>query len=160
MNLNKEKDSTGLYKSQVLALNKLSDWWNSSDKECVISGFAGTGKTYLIKYFLTNIVNKTYIVTAPTHKALRVIENQIGSKGLTLQSLHGLKPNVELSTFDIDNLNFDSIGTTKIQNYSLVIIDEASMINKDLFELNRHRSKEYNVKILYLGDPYQLPPVK
>lgn len=160
MQLDKDRDSTGLYKSQVRALENLAAWWNSPDKECVISGFAGTGKTYLVKYFLSHIVNKTYVVTTPTHKALRVIENQIGARGLTLQSLHGLKPNVELSTFDIDNLSFDSIGTIKMQNYSLIIIDEASMINKHLFELNRHRANEYNVKILYLGDPYQLPPVK
>ena len=34
------------------------------------------------------------------------------------------------------------------------------MINTPLFELNRDRSKAKNVKILYIGDPLQLPPVK
>ena len=157
--LKDDVDSSGLYKSQVNALNQLSDWWASQDLECVIKGFAGTGKTYLIKYFLDHVVNKTYTITAPTHKALTVLESSVGVKGMTLQSLHGLKPNTELSTFDIDNLSFESIGTIKIQNYSLIVIDEGSMIPKGLFQLNRQRALAFNVKILYLGDNYQLPPV-
>ena len=157
--LNNDKDSTGLYKSQTIALQKLSDWWNSKDLECLVKGFAGTGKTYLVKYFLSNIVNKTYTITAPTHKALTVLEKHIDKKGMTLQSLHGLRPNTELSTFDINRLEFESIGSIKIQNYSLIIIDEGSMIPAGLYELNRQRAKAFNVKILYLGDQYQLPPV-
>jgi len=38
----------------------------------------------------------------------------LGIKGTTLQSLHGLKPNVELADFDIDNLKFDTIGNPKM----------------------------------------------
>ena len=151
--------NSDLYPSQVTAMSKLIDWWNSPLKEATLSGYAGTGKTYLLKTFIANVVNKSYCITAPTHRALRVAEEDIGVKGKTLQSLHGLKPNVELSTFDINNIQFDTLGLPKIQNYSLLIIDESSMINKDLFELNRRRSKEFNVKVLYVGDPLQLPPV-
>ena len=159
ISLNSEIDSTGLYSSQIEALKVLAQWWNSPEKEAVIEGFAGTGKTFLIKHFLNNFVKKTFCVTTPTHKALSVIEEQIGAKGLTLQSLHGLRPNTEISTFDINKLEFESLGAIKMRNYSLIIIDEASMINSSLFNLTRLRSKEYNVKVLYLGDRYQLPPV-
>lgn len=151
LKLMSDKDSTGLYPSQIEALKQLNDWWNSPEKECTIEGFAGTGKTYLVKYFLKHVVNKSYIVTAPTHTALGVLEDSIGIKGMTFQKLHGLRPNTELSTFDINNLAFESIGAIKMANYSLVIADEASMINSSLFKLNRERAKEYNVKVLYLG---------
>lgn len=152
--LRSDIDPTGLYPSQVSALQQLQTWWNSTEHEAVIEGFAGTGKTYLVKYFLKHVVNKSYIVTAPTHTALQVLERNTQVKGMTFQKLHGLKPNTELSTFDINNLNFESIGTIKLANYSLVIADESSMINSSLFKLTRARAEEYNVKILYLGKTY------
>jgi len=150
----------GFYPQQVLALNMLYDWYhNPMNFECTLKGFAGTGKTYILKYFIEHIVDKSFCITAPTHKALRVVENHIGRKGKTLQSLHGLRPNTDLATFSIDNPQFDPSGHTYMQNYTLVIIDEASMIPKGLFDLNRKRSAEFRTKILYVGDPYQLPPV-
>jgi len=155
-----KKDSFGLYKSQQLAAKQLEAWWRSTELEATLKGFAGTGKTFLMKYFIEHIVDKSFTITAPTHKALTVLQKHIGIKGLTLQSLHGLKPNTELSTFDIDSLSFDTIGNPKMRNYSLIIIDESSMINTSLFELNRERMKEYGVKVLYVGDPLQLPPIK
>lgn len=148
-----------LYKSQEQAINKLADWYHSKELECTLEGFAGTGKTYLLKYFIENVVDKSFVVTAPTHKALRVLENNVGRKGKTLHSLHGLKPNTDLANFDIERPQFDPLGEPTIKNYNLVIIDECSMINSSLFRLNRQRAKDFNTKILYVGDSLQLPPV-
>lgn len=150
----------GLYESQAKALQELQNWWNSDIIEWTLEGFAGTGKTFLIKKFIEVVVNKTFAITAPTHKALSVMEKHLGIKGTTLQSLHGLKPDVDMVGFDIDNLKFNAIGRPKMDNYSLVIIDESSMINTPLFNLNRERATQGKIKILYIGDPLQLPPVK
>jgi len=150
----------GLYESQAKALQELQNWWNSDIIEWTLEGFAGTGKTFLIKKFIEVVVNKTFAITAPTHKALSVMEKHLGIKGTTLQSLHGLKPDVDMVGFDIDNLKFNAIGRPKMDNYSLVIIDESSMINTPLFNLNRERATQGRIKILYIGDPLQLPPVK
>ena len=152
-------DYSQLYPGQQQAIDKLSDWYFSNELECTLEGVAGSGKTFILRYFLENIVNKSYTITAPTHKALRVLESQVGRKGMTLHSLHGLKPNIDLQNFDIENPQFDPLNPSKIQNYNLVVIDECSMINKDLFQLNRNRATTYNVKILYVGDSLQLPPV-
>ena len=81
--------NSDLYPSQVTAMSKLIDWWNSPLKEATLSGYAGTGKTYLLKTFIANVVNKSYCITAPTHRALRVAEEDIGVKGKTLQTLQG-----------------------------------------------------------------------
>lgn len=145
--------------SQNEALNALAKWYHSDELECLLEGPAGTGKTYLVNIFLKEIVTTTNCVTAPTHKALRVLESRVGKKGLTLQSLHGLKPNLDLSNFNIQHPQFDPLAQPKIENYSLVVIDEASMINADLFKLNRDKANKLRVKILYLGDKFQLPPV-
>ena len=64
---------SNLYPSQQRALNQLSDWYNSEELECTLCGYAGTGKTYILRYFLDNIVDKSFTITAPTHKALRVL---------------------------------------------------------------------------------------
>lgn len=162
---NKPKSSekskfSSLYPSQQIAIQKLDDWYHSDELECTLCGYAGTGKTHLLRCFLEEIVDKSFTITAPTHKALRVLEAQVGRKGMTLHSLHGLKPNMDLQNFDIENPQFDPLNPSRIQNYNLIVIDECSMINKDLFTLNQTKAKEYKVKILYVGDPLQLPPVK
>ena len=60
---------SNLYPSQQQALDRLSDWYNSNELECTLCGYAGTGKTYILRYFLDNIVDKSFTITAPTHKA-------------------------------------------------------------------------------------------
>lgn len=149
----------GLYNDQRKALDALYDWYHSDELECTLEGFAGTGKTFVLKAFINNIVNKAYTVTAPTHKALKVLESHVNVKGRTLHNLHGLRPNLDLKDFNIERPQFDPKGSANIRNYNLIIIDEASMINTSLFLLNRNRANEFKVKILYVGDPYQLPPV-
>jgi tRNA A37 threonylcarbamoyladenosine biosynthesis protein TsaE len=64
----------------------------------VIKGPAGTGKTFMMKDFLQSI-HYSKAVAAPTHKAVRVIEQATKVKGETLHSLHGLRPNFNISDF-------------------------------------------------------------
>lgn len=146
--------------SQERALERLDKWWNDPDDMIhTLSGRAGTGKTYLAKYFIDKCVKVPMCVTAPTHKAVRVIEKATNRKGHTLQSLHGLRPNVNLDDFDINNLKFDAIAEPKLPNYKFLLIDECGMINKGLATLNYNRARDLGIKILYMGDPCQLPPV-
>ena len=106
---------------------------NSPSLEFTLAGHAGTGKTHVISTILKSAGKKlNFCVTAPTHKALHEIEKRIGVKGKTLHSLHGLRMNVDLINFDITNPQFDTLGMKHIQNYDLVVSDEASMINKGL----------------------------
>lgn len=41
----------------------------------------------------------------------------------------------------------------------LVIIDEAFMLNKEVVELCENYSRQNDIKVLFVGDPFQLPPV-
>lgn len=145
---------------QKEAIQLITKWYNDDTKLTFsLSGEAGTGKTYLVKYLLQRVIKTTVCVTAPTHKAVRVLEHMTGVKGKTIQSLHGLRPDFSFESFNIDDLKYKSLGNIYIKNYNIVIMDESSMVSKELYELNELRSKQYHTKILYIGDPYQLPPV-
>ena len=151
----------GFSNSQELMIKDFTEWWNTDNLIYTITGAAGTGKTYILNYLIRNVMKgKKIAVTAPTHKAVRVIEIMTGVKGRTIHSLHGLRPNTALETFNIDSVKYDSLGTIHIKNYEIVIIDECSQINAGLFKLNELRARQYNVRIIYVGDRFQLPPVK
>lgn len=150
----------GFTDGQKTGLDELERWYNNpNDPTFTLLGRAGTGKTYILRYFVDKIVTRSVCVTAPTHKAVRVAERNTDRPGKTLQSLHGLRPNTNLEDFDLNNLKFDALGIPSMNNYNLVIVDECSMVNASLHELNVKRAQDLNVKILYVGDPMQLPPV-
>lgn len=152
---------SGLFPDQLKAIDQLKNFINDPKAlEFTLAGSAGTGKTYLLKYFVNHVCNFAVCPTAPTHKAVRIIEKALGRKGKTLQSLHGLRPNLDISNFNIANPQFDPRGIEYIKDYKLVIIDEASMITDDLYELNHKRAVQYGTKILYVGDPLQLAPIQ
>lgn len=146
--------------SQQKAIDKFTEWYKDPTKLIfTLYGAAGTGKTFVTRHLLNSVIEQSSCVSAPTHKAVRVIEHMTGRKGKTLQSLHGLRPNFNLEKFNIDNVKFDSLGNIYFKNYKIVLIDECSQIGNDLQHLNELRAKQYNTKILYIGDAYQLPPV-
>lgn len=138
--------------------------FNTDFKRC-LSGAAGTGKTYLVKSLIVNsgISNSTILLSAPTHKACRVLQESINIRGLkaeTIQSILGLRLNFDVDNFDISNPPFDPMGKVKINNRSLCIVDESSMLNKDLLTYLERVAFKANCKILYIGDSSQLSPVR
>jgi len=150
--------SNPLKPDQQKALAWLMNWLNDPKVPiATLTGYAGTGKTFLIKYLIANY-HKSVCITAPTHKALKQIVKATGIPGKTIQSLHGLRPNYN-GDFNFRNLQFDTIGMPHLNAYSLIIIDEASMVTSGLKALNELRAKQYGVKILYVLDDAQLPPI-
>jgi ATP-dependent exoDNAse (exonuclease V) alpha subunit len=144
---------------QYEGINKIRRWLKTKNQPFfTISGYAGTGKTLSIKKILDEY-NWGVVVSAPTHKAVKVIRNITNKEGQTLHSLLGLRPDVELSDFNPNAPQFNPIAVPKITDYNLVILDECSMVNKSLFELIQEKIKNSNTKILFVGDSAQLPPV-
>jgi exodeoxyribonuclease-5 len=143
-------------------LDILNKWsFNLDERTIALAGAAGTGKTTLIAELVNVLKDKIKLcVAAPTHKARKVIESKVTCDTTTIQSLLGLRPNTELHNFDPNNILFEILSEEKIRFYKLIIIDESSMINSDLFRLLNEKAIQYNCKIIYTGDQYQLPPVK
>ena len=145
---------------QQQAIQFLNDFILSKERIAVLNGYAGTGKTYLLKHFLNSNFKGSCCPTAPTHKAVRVIETALNRKGKTLQSLLGLRLNTDLEAFDISSPQFDPLGEERIKYYNLVIVDECSQVNEGLYNLIKLKASQHNTKVLFVGDFCQLPPVK
>ena len=153
---------------QLNAYNGLIEFINSpyeeKDYKRALVGAAGTGKTYLVKALIKNCrySYSTIGLSAPTHKACRVLHESIGITNIkpnTLQSDLGLRLNFDVDKFDYNNPPFDPKGRVKIGDYKLYIVDEASMINKQLCMFLEKTCKNNDCKIIYIGDSSQLAPV-
>lgn len=146
---------------QQNALKQIGYFLSRDNKDLwmCLSGSAGTGKTTIMKEAIKNY-NRDIAVTAPTHKAKKVIGSATGFESCTIHKLCGLRPDMNLEEFNKNNFIFSQSGEEKIGDYGLILIDESSMLNTSLVQLLKEKSKMYGTKILYIGDKNQLPPVK
>ena len=80
---------------------------------------------------------------------------------MILHSILGLRPDLDLDDFNPNDPKFNPIAKPTMDNYSFIIIDEASMINEELFKLLREEADKSRrkIKILFMGDSAQIPPV-
>ena len=162
-------DVDSLNPDQRKAFDKLCNFLMSPDDSIyVIKGWAGTGKTYCVSLFVKYVLEIVYptknwykiAVTGPTNKSVRVIKKTSGIRNtrVTIQTTHKLLGLKEKITMD-GKQEFTNDGDFKpsINSTKLLIIDEVSMLNDDLFEkILEYRGK---TKIICMGDPAQIPPV-
>ena len=136
---------------QKQGLDIAVDRYKRKERYTVISGYAGTGKSTLVKFIVAALPNidpdEDVIYTSFTGKATQVLQKK-GNKNVS--TLHKLlfesipKPD---GTFFRKPVEFIP--------YKIVVVDECSMVPKDLLQ----RLIRYNVHIICLGDPGQLPPI-
>lgn len=156
--------SVKLTDDQTNAWNMVIDFVNDPNPplpEVAVLGFAGTGKTYLIRRLIHELVQAgiSVVCTAPTNKAVQVLRR--GQEGLfatrfqTLHSFLGLKPIINQRTGEEE---FVPDPNRPVGNADLLIVDEASMVGHGLYALT-HQAKQPHTRLLWVGDPAQLPPV-
>lgn len=136
---------------QQAAIDEIVVWFTSSSKRedyMTMGGFAGTGKTTLIHYILNEMPDLRTAVIAFTGKACDVLNN----KKIYAQTIHSYLYHAEKhKDGTVDFLLKNSVSE------DLVIVDEASMVPKELFDdLMRIGGK---FRILFIGDHGQLPPI-
>ena len=128
-----------------------------------LTGAGGTGKTFITKYIITHCRYSNSVIkcASPTHKACRVFSQALGGKTVdTVQSTFGLRLDLRLEDFDPANPQFNPIGKPKLDETTrLLLIDEASMIPAKLVTFICKQCKDAGIKIIFIGDAYQLAPV-
>lgn len=138
---------------QEAALKAVSEWLRDPKGAKVfrLFGFAGTGKTTLAKEMAADVKGDV-LYACFTGKAALVLRKK-GCVGAT--TIHSLiyKP-IEDADTGITKfvLNLDS----PLAYAGLLIVDEVSMVSEEL----ARDLLSFGTRILVLGDPAQLPPVK
>jgi exodeoxyribonuclease-5 len=130
----------------------------------VLSGYAGTGKTFLSMRFLALAEAKglCWTVAAPTHKAVGVLRGYLEAAGLrptwfpsTIHRLLRLKLRRER---DQERCEETAQTAAALEHLALVLIDEASMVDSALLEIALRCAHPFRTRLVFVGDPAQLPP--
>ena len=173
---------------QQSALGALIDFISSRANVFILRGYAGTGKTTLLKSLLEHLKDtheqRPYMLFAPTGRAAKVLQDKTGM-GATIHKGIYAKANehinyAEDANFDlsVDPENQDTKLifklVTRLKNSKpIVIVAEASMISaktnkEDRFQFGSDNLMEDLIEfsgldnggqIIFIGDDAQLPPV-
>ena len=154
-----------LTEDQQKALVSLKSFTESQDKFFRLTGYAGTGKSFLICRYLEWLKSTDYsfVAACPTNKAAKSLENLAATENLglevkTIAQLLGQQPEFNEKT---GKEEFICNGKADLSGYSVVIIDEFSMVNQENFkELIKAAQSSLLTKVIFVGDAAQLPPVK
>jgi exodeoxyribonuclease-5 len=154
---------------QLAALDALHEFVQGSEKLYLLTGYAGTGKTTLLQMFISGLReqgdDRKTVLTAFSNKATKVLTTmadqwRLEVDAMTCCTLLGLRPVIDE---DSGNQVFqpDRKQGSQLDRYRLVIVDECSMVNEELWLLlvNAVSSLYGTTQILFVGDPAQLPPV-
>jgi len=129
-----------------------------SPNHLFITGKAGTGKSTLLTFFREH-TQKPLVVLSPTGVGA------VNVNGETIHSFFHFYPNV---TIDEARKTAKKFAKTKIyQKLEMIIIDEISMARADLLDcvdeflkiVRKSKEPFGGLKMAFIGDLYQLPPV-
>lgn len=173
---------------QQSALTALIDFVGSKTNIFILRGYAGTGKTTLLKSLLEHLKGsheqRPYMLFAPTGRAAKVLQDKTGMgatihKGIYAKTTEHINY-AEDANFDlyVDTANQDTklifkLVTRLRNSRPIVIVDEASMISAKTNKEDRFQFGSDNLiedliefsgldnggQIIFIGDDAQLPPV-
>ena len=159
---------TRLNDAQQAASHAFARWLQaeSATTPFVLTGYAGTGKTFLSMHLLQMVERQQQCWTtcAPTHKAVGVLNDYLHQQQLrptwypcTIHRLLHLK----LKRVDGAEVCEETDQTAEaLQNLDLVLVDEASMVDSQLLSISLRCAQLAGTRLVFVGDPAQLPPVK
>jgi exodeoxyribonuclease-5 len=127
--------------------------YKNKERYTVISGYAGTGKSTLVRFIISALgqlgvdPEQDVCFSAFTGKAVQVLAKKGNKNTYTLHKLlYDSFPRPDGTFFRKPKVDLD---------YHIVVVDEVSMAPKTLMDL----LFSYGCYVICLGDPYQLPPI-
>lgn len=153
--------------NQKSAIKNINDFiYSSGQNICVLKGFAGTGKTYIVSRVVKNLwkIKKPVILLAPTGRSAKVLSSYCNKQAHTVhKEIFYVKNN------PAGNIDF-SLKINKHKN-TIFIVDEASMIptvkknetglfsDSLLDNIVKYVYSGYKCSLIIIGDLAQLPPI-
>jgi hypothetical protein len=155
---------SGLTVSQSQAMEAIINFLKSGERYFRLTGYAGTGKSYLIGNLIEYLQqeNQKFEVATPTNKAAKNLTKLAEERGLSVQVKTIARLLAQQPELDEDTGEelFVSQQEVDLSEYDVIIFDEFSMINSDNFqEIHQAVRLSPRTKIIYVGDGAQLPPV-
>lgn len=167
-----------LTNQQNKVFEQIKAFLNSDASVFILRGYAGTGKTTMVKVIADYIEQTRQLaMMAPTGRAARVLAMKTGHTATTIHKAIYSKAHVEPKKVkNIAESEFKfvfSINNSENGGYIVAIVDEASMvcsrkIEHELFMFGTDNLMEdlltfvrpnFGGKVIFVGDPAQLPPV-
>lgn len=136
-----------LTQSQEQAIKLLDAGYN-----VFLTGKAGTGKSFLVDYFVAKNKEKNIIKCAPTGVAA------LNIGGATFHRTFGVP--IRLLAHNDVLTSRDKLDV--LEKADIILIDEISMCRIDVFEYVMRSLRRINInnkQLILVGDFYQLPPV-
>jgi ATP-dependent exoDNAse (exonuclease V) alpha subunit len=161
---------------QQQILEGIQEFMNSDASVYILRGYAGTGKTTMVKQIADFVAQKCRVaLMAPTGRAARVLETKTGRIATTIhKAIYGKATLDTKKVDDIAETEFKlCFPIDKVEGPVVAIVDEASMlcsrkIPHELFrfgtdnlmdDLLTYVRPSFGGKVIFVGDPAQLPPV-
>lgn len=172
-----------LTKHQFKILIDSMNYLRAGDR-LLIKGSAGVGKTYMVNYLVKQLrnnpngkqdiqsllsmmkslsVDKRIYCSAPTNKAVAVLKGKVdilpGIDFITTHSALKMRKKIDEKDGKIFFEPYYNEKYPPLKGVDYLIIDEASMLNTVLLEYVEYFAKRFSVKVIFIGDEKQLPPV-
>lgn len=142
-----------LFPEQEAAAEKVVDWLGDPNgpQLFTLAGYAGTGKTTVAGEIVGRL-GVAPLWAAPTNRAARILSGKTGHSATTLHALL-VRPDGEDP--ETGELFWEDNGDHLVGR--LLVVDEATMVDAEMVGRLLER---WPGRILAIGDPAQLPPVK
>ena len=165
-----------LTSQQQQVLDSIKEFLNSDVPVFILKGYAGTGKTTMISYIIDEVakLEKAPLLMAPTGRAARVLESKTKREATTIHRRIYEFDTIETHE-DTDDIRyiFPLKNEQELARDHICIVDESSMIgtrevHNELFEFGTGSllndlltfvALNGGGKVIFIGDPMQLPPV-
>jgi len=128
-----------------------------------LTGSAGTGKTFILNEYILFLKSRNVNIAVVSSTGIAASH----LKGSTIHSFFGLGIKEVLNEKDLNTIINNNAIQKKIENLSVLIIDEVSMVSPALFDtmdlvirsIKGSDDPFGGIQVIVTGDFFQLPPV-